>query len=185
LVDSAELVARMQACVPDGFRVFGVREVPLNALSLMSQVVGVSYAFVVDRAPDDLESRVDAVMSAEVLPIERKAKQKKGKKRRWSRGPERRTIDLKPHIGRVEVVLDGVPMVLGTLEDQTVLSVELKVVEGRGCKPSELIGLLGLDLAQVRVVRLHAELADPTTGVELSPPPVSSAVFSPAPAGER
>ena len=80
-----------------------------------------------------------------------------------------RTIDLKPHIGAVEVLASGVPMALGTTEDQAVLSVRLNVVEGRGCKPSEVVDLLGLELSRVRVIRLHARLAHPTTGENLAP----------------
>mgnify|MGYP003875972757 CR=1 FL=1 len=165
-VDTAELVARLQACLPPGFQVFGVREVPLNAASLMSQVKGADYAFVVDRPPADLADRVGTLNAAETLPVERRVKQKKGKKRRrWQRGPSTRTIDLKPHVRRVERMDAQVPMVLGVSDEQAVLAVDLAVVDGRGCKPSELIGMLGLELAQVRVVRLRAHLADPKTGV--------------------
>ena len=89
-----------------------------------------------------------------------------------------RTIDLKPHIGAVEIVESGVPMALGTTDDQAVLSVRLNVVEGRGCKPSEVVELLGLELTRVRVVRLHARLAHPTTGEDLAPARRSMAELS-------
>ncbi len=168
-VAPAELMARLQACVPPGFKVFGVREVPLQAPSLMSQVQGADYAFVLDRPPSDLSERVDRLMAAETLEVERKAKQKKGRGRFRSRRPQMRTIDLKPHVESVRVLDEGVPMALGTTEGQAVLAVKLTVVEGRGCKPSELIDLLGLELSSVRVVRLHAHLADPTTGENLAP----------------
>jgi radical SAM-linked protein len=182
-VDPAELMARVQACVPRGFKVFGVREVPLKSPSLMSQVQGADYAFVVDRPPVDLSARVSRLLEQDELLVERKNKKRKGRKHRWSRRPAMRTLDLKPHLRRIDLLSNGVPMALGAEEDQAVLAVKLDVVEGRGCKPSEMIGLLGLELSNVRVVRLHARLADPKTGSVLSPPVLSEAVLpSAAPA---
>jgi radical SAM-linked protein len=183
-IEPAELMARAQACLPAGFRMFSVREVPLKAPSLMSQVQGADYAFVVDRPPSGLADRVRKLMAAETLPVERKAKKPKGRARFRSRRPTMRTIDLKPHIESVGLLSDGVPMALAAREDQAVLAVRLKVVEGRGCKPSEVVELLRLELSRVRVVRLHTRLADPKTGANLTPErrPMAelSAVVSPA-----
>jgi len=159
-VDPAVLMARLQATAPTGFGVSGVREVPVNSPSLMSQVAGADYIFVVDSPPDDLAARVNRLMAAPELLVERKRKNRK-KKGRWRRGPAMRTIDLRPHIRGVGVVDKSGHLGVSVEDHQQALTVALDVVDGRGCKPLELVGLLGLPLHSVRVVRLRTRFAPP------------------------
>ncbi len=161
-VDPAHLLARIQACVPPGFYALGVREVPLNAPSLMSTVAGADYCFVVDQPPEDLASRVEDLLSQSMLPVERRQKVKKGKSK-FHRGPRRpamRTVDLRPHIRHMSVEAGAVAEGVSFGEHQGAITVQLDVVEGRGCKPSELVDLLALDPGHVRVVRLHTRFSD-------------------------
>ncbi len=177
-VDPAVMLARLQATVPAGFRVLGVVEVPLGMDSLMSAVAGADYLFLVDGPPDDLSDRVGAVVAAETLPVERRKKTRKTRSGR-KRPPETHTIDLRPHVRRVEVAEAGVASPVPVLDGQAVLHVELDTVGPRGARPSEIMRLLALDAATVRVVRLRTRFVP---GHPLGPPaPTHTAAAHPAP----
>ena len=152
-VDPALLLSQLQATLPAGFRAFSVREVPLSAPSLMSTVSGAEYLFFVSDPPDDLDDRIAELLASDSLEVERRKKAKKGP-RRPRGGPGMREVDLRPHIRAISRAGEGdlVPGLGGP--GQAALRVELDVVGDRGCKPSELVGLLELDPLSVRVLRL-------------------------------
>ncbi len=184
-VDPHELLARLQATLPQGFQAYGVWEVPLNADSLMSSVAGADYLFFVDAPPDDLGDRVQAMVDAPELLVERRAKKSKRKGRRPFR--RMRTLDMRPHIRRLDLVEDGANIGVPAAPGQRVIAVELAVIQGRGCKPSELVELLGLERHQVRVLRLDTRFrpeAQPVlAGVSPEAPAAAptETVASPAP----
>jgi radical SAM family uncharacterized protein/radical SAM-linked protein len=142
-VDAAALRARLDAVVPGGFRVYGVREVPLRAPSLMSIVAGADYLFFVDGAPEGLAARVDALVAATEVPVERETK---ASRRKGPRGRKQTSsFNFRPHI-RALSLRSGEG---GDL----VLEVSLDTVAGRGARPSELLHLLELPQNSVRVLR--------------------------------
>ncbi|MBL8617639.1 MAG: TIGR03960 family B12-binding radical SAM protein [Deltaproteobacteria bacterium] len=159
-LNPAELVAQLQATVPTGFRVFSAIEVPLSAPSLMSTVAGADYLFFVSEAPADLGARVDALVAQEQILVQRDLKPKPGQRRRGP--PAQRTIDLRPNVRSLRRGGSSAAVGLPRLPGEEVLEVSLDTVGGRGCRPSELIEVLGLEVAQVRVLRLDTRFS---TGV--------------------
>ena len=173
-VDPAVLMAQLQVTAPSGFGVLGVREVPVKSPSLMSQVAGADYIFVIDAPPSDLHKRVMNLHEARELPVQRKRKQRK-KKGRWRREPAMRTIDMRPHLRSIGLIDKSGQLGVSLEAHQRALSVELDVVEGRGCKPLEIVRLLDLPLHSVRVVRMRTRFAPPKTPtVAVSPTPEAS-----------
>ena len=168
-VDPAMLLTQLQATVPPGFRVLGVREVSLRAASLMSRVAGADYLFLVDEPPADLADRVAGLLARETAEVRRR---KKGSGRK--RNPAMRTLDLRPHIAHLALT-DGA---LGPVEvrpGQAVVEVRLDTNDqGRGARPTEIIGLLDLNPEDVDVVRLD-------TRFRVEPEPASA----PAPAANE
>ena len=160
-VDPAVLLARLQATVPRGFRVLGVREIGLKSPSLMSSVAGADYLFLLDVPSDGLAARVDALLAAGTLPTQRRLKAKKLKRGRH-RGPMTRTIDLRPNVRTIRMAQPGLQAPVRVLDGQTVLEVSLDVVDGRGARPSEIVAALELDAPTVRVVRLRTRFAPGT-----------------------
>jgi radical SAM family uncharacterized protein/radical SAM-linked protein len=177
-VEPGVLLARLQATVPRGFRVLGVQEVGLKSPSLMSSVAGADYLFLVDTPPDELATRVDALLAADELPAERRLKAKKRKRGRRG-GPMTRTVDLRPNVRSMRVAEPGIESPVRVLDGQAVLEVSLDVVDGRGARPSEIMGALELDPATVRVVRLRTRFAAGTPlGPAAAPPPAPDAAHA-------
>ena len=166
-VDPQELLMRLQAVVPADFRVLSVSEVPLKSPSLMSQVAGADYVFFIPGQVETLEAAIAGLMVRDVIEVQRKAKKKKKKRNRWSRRqpPAMRTIDVKPNISRIAVRHEL------CAEDLVAVDVSLVTVDGRGLRPSELLGLLGADAPRCRVLRTRTRFSavenKPVTGLEL------------------
>lgn len=152
-VEPEALLARLRAIVPAGFEVYSVQEVPLKIPSLMSQVAGMEYVFFVPGEREAVEAAVAGLLVSETLEVERKAKKKKGKRRRFSRGPQFRTIDVRPNIVSMSVRDDL------SVEGLVPIDVELTMVGGRGLRPSELLELLGHAPLSCRVLRTRTTFA--------------------------
>ena len=159
-VDPQELLARLKSIVPGGFEVFSVQEVPLKIPSLMSQLAGMEYVFFVPGDHEAVEASVMGLLVSETLEVQRKAKKKKGK-RRFNRGPAFRTIDVRPNIVKMAVREDL------SVEGLVPIDVELKMTEGRGLRPSELLGLLGFEPLSCRVLRTRTTFASTVQQVPL------------------
>lgn len=150
-VDPELLRAQLAATLPAGFQVLGAVELPVQAPSLMSSVAGADYLFFVEAPPEDLESRIDALMSAENVSVQRDLKPKPGQRRR---GPlPQRSIDMRENIREISVI-EG-DLRFPARPGERVLEVRLDTVDGRGCRPTELVELLGLEVPAVRVLRLE------------------------------
>ncbi len=163
-VDPQNMLGRLQSTLPEGFRALSVKEVPLGAPSLMSTVAGADYLLFIDDAPDDLDVRVRGVVQASELLVERRAK--KSKRKGFRRTPRMRTLDMRPHVSAMSLEPEGASIGGATVAGQRVVRASLEVVEGRGCKPSELIEFLGLERHQVRVMRLDTRFEDAPVDVE-------------------
>ncbi|MFT5683983.1 MAG: radical SAM family uncharacterized protein/radical SAM-linked protein [Myxococcota bacterium] len=161
-VEPRELMARLEAVLPDDFRVLDVKEVPLKSPSLMSQVAGADYVFFIPVESETIEAAIAGLMVSERIEVERKAKKKK--KRGRTMPQVMRTIDVKPNIDRLalnaELSQDGL----------TAVDVSLVTVENRGLRPSELLALLGADFRKCRVLRTRTRFEKvenkPVTGLE-------------------
>jgi hypothetical protein len=117
----------------------------------MSSVAGADYLFFVEAPPADLEARIDALMAAENVSVQRDLKPKPGQRRR---GPlPQRSIDMRENIREISVI-EG-DLRFPARAGEQVLRVRLDTVDGRGCRPTELIELLDLEVPAVRVLRLE------------------------------
>lgn len=143
--EPAELLARLQAVLPLGFSALSVAELPLSAPSLMSTVAGADYRVVVPGTVEEVEEAVAALTEAESLTVQRRQKQKRDRRGR-SKPVTHRPLDLKENLRELRVLGGGE----GTVE----LAMSLDTTaEGRGAKPSEVLGLLGVDSGRARVLR--------------------------------
>lgn len=150
-VDAEALRERLTALVPEGFRVFEVAEVPVRSASLMSLARGFTYTFYADANAGEVQQKIDQVIEAEEVIVERKVKQSK----KFGRRRPRRTKsqNIRPMI---------VDMQIGTGSDSKLaVNVEVRFVEGRGVKTRELMELLGLEMATTRVLKRSTTLAEP------------------------
>ena len=104
-------------------------------------------------------------MVSERVEVKRKAKKKK-KRGRWMR-QEMRTIDVKPNIVKLAIRQD-----LCT-DGLVAVDVQLATIETRGLRPSELLGLMGVDFRKCRVMRTRTRFASvpnkPITGLNNEP----------------
>jgi hypothetical protein len=161
-VDPGALLRRLQAIVPLGFSVYSVQEVPLKIPSLMSQVDGMEYVFFVPGDHETAEAAVAGLLVSDRLDVQRKAKKKK-RKNRFSRdqGPQMRTIDVRPNIVSMAVRDDL------SVEGLVPIDIELKRVDNRGLRPSELLLLLGHAPLQCRVLRVRTTFSSTVQQVSI------------------
>lgn len=151
------LFARLQERVPPGLHVFEAEELPLRGESLMSLVEGFTYSLTTTAAPEDLAERVQALLDAEELLMDRKVKKRKPKKGRgWKpRGPETAEANIRPMLDTIEV--------LRREEARATLRFTTRAVGGKLAKPKELIALLELAPEHTQVTKeatlLREELA--------------------------
>ena len=160
-VDPNELLLRVKATLPDGFLAFSAEEVPMRAPSLMSAVAGFSYKLEV--AIDDIDAlraRIEEILEAEEVAIERKVKAKKGFNGR-RKAPRTQTVNVRPNIARLEIT--------GAGEAQATLAFETCAWEGRLAKPREIVALLGLDPMSTSVTKTDTLLAEPVDATTLTP----------------
>lgn len=133
-----EVLRRTLAGVlPPGFHVYEAWDAPLGAPALMSTVRGFRYRVTTPTSAAEMAARVEALLASERLPVSRLAKQG-GRKRE-------KTVDVRPMIAGIRVE--------GEEGGRAVLRVETVLVDGRGVKPRELAGCLGLDPANVRFTK--------------------------------
>ena len=136
-VRAEDLLARLSATAPDGFEVLGVWELPLRAPSLMSAVAGAEYTLYVPATVGEgaLRASAEALMARSEVLVPRKRK----------RGHGMRDVDLRPLIDALEV----------GAADNGVIPVSVSLIGGEGpsAKPTEILGLLGVDPATARVVK--------------------------------
>jgi len=149
-VEPEEFLGRVQATLPEGFLVFSVEEVPIKTPSLMSVISGATYTFFVENADvHSIRSKIDEVLQAEEVIIDRKAK---AKSKRTARGNGRKIVrlDIRPMIE--SLVLHETGGGAATIEFSTTL------FDGKLAKPREILALLGLDPIGVRVLRRETAL---------------------------
>jgi radical SAM-linked protein len=148
-VDADELLQRLRATLPTGFAVFEVEEVPLKAPALMAALQGHLYRIETNTPFEALAPRVDAVNASDEIGVERK---KKAKGKRFGRNRQRmQRVDIRPMVAGLSIE----PSANGAT-----IHLETRVVEKRGVRIREVLELLGLDAAAVRVVKERSLLAE-------------------------
>jgi radical SAM-linked protein len=148
-VDIEELPARLDPGLPIGLDVQAAAEIAPGTPSLQQAVTSCTWLIEVNGSAD-VSEHVARCLDATSLVVTR---ERKGQKV---------TDDLRPAI--LSLVADP---------DRPVLTAEL-ATQPRGVRPSELVAVLGDDLSEGRVVRLHQWLSSDGARVEpLSLPPAA------------
>jgi radical SAM family uncharacterized protein/radical SAM-linked protein len=145
--DPAALLEALQEQVPQGFRVFGVAEVPLKAPSLMSSVAGMDYVVIAEGEVEVWEPVVAGLLVRDTIEVVRKNKKKKRR-----RGPQERTVDIRANIESIELEPMG--------EGQTLMRITLQTIEGRGAKIREVLETMDADFSGAIVVRVNTRFTE-------------------------
>jgi len=153
-VEPRDILAALKAVLPEGLRAYDAEEVDLKAPSLMSAAAGFAYTIYGDGDSEAVHARIDEILAAEEVIVERKVKAKNKKRRRGrqSSGDATREINVRPMIERLEL----------TRAEQGQLEIELETViaDTRSVRTREVVALLGLDAAATRIVKRKTLLAD-------------------------
>ena len=148
------LLSHLKNVLPMDFSVYSVEEVPLNGESLMSLVDAFQYTLYV-AADQSLIQKIQSIMAADEIWVERKTKQKnKNRKRGRSRGHQKSVMDLniRPMITRLEV--------LSVQNEQYEIAFETCIVEKRMAKPKDILTLLELNPDTTRVIKRNILLRE-------------------------
>jgi radical SAM-linked protein len=140
-----EALQRLANCLPSGLRVFEADVIPLKTQALMAAVTGFSYALETKEAQQALEARARAVLSRERIEIEREGKKNRRGARRTS------VVDVRPMIKR---------MAVRPASEGATLDLEVRRVDSRGVRLREILALLGLDPAAVRIIKRATYLSE-------------------------
>jgi len=145
-VDPQALLARLKSTLPQGFMVYEAHDWPLKSPALMALAQGFAYDLILEERADVLQPKIDAILAADTLEVERmvkaRVKHRKGKGRRVKKPG---IVDIRPGLETLRVEEAG--------EHQTVLRLETRAVDGKIAKPREIAKLLGQDPDMVRVIR--------------------------------
>ena len=148
------LLAALERSLPLGLQVYGVEEVPVRTASLMSIVAGYRYRIRAAGGPEDLEARIERLLWAGEILVERR---KKARSRRKKKAPGMRTVDIRPMIQDVRVCGGSSGLVV-ELELDTVTE------EKRGVRVREVLALLGLEESRARVRKLATVFTEEAGG---------------------
>ena len=144
-VDPWALMDRLAATLPKGFGVHAVTEVSLKAPSLMAQNQGAQFTlFVPDASREDLQERIEAILAAEEVVIQRRVKQRVKKGRRRMREKVEKPVDIRPMIRALELRPGG---------GAPAIDVTLMSFGGKPGKAKEIAGLLTDDVKAVKVLK--------------------------------
>jgi len=105
------------------------------------------------REVDNLEQRLEALLVQDDLPIQRKAKKRKGRRRRKP-GKAFRTINAREHIVSLSMNL---PEGFTEKSGWTAFYADLCRIGERGLRTSELLGLLNIEKKNSLVIRLRTQ----------------------------
>ena len=145
-----ELLQRIGATVPTGFRAFDVTEVPVRAPSLMSSVAGFAYRLSGVGDAAQVSERIDAALRAESLEVTRRKHGASGGRR--GKRPAEKALDLRPLIVNLALTAHG--------GGQVAVEFSTRVINNQVAKPREVMALLGLAPATTQVLKLDTVLAD-------------------------
>ncbi len=145
IVDPAALLERLCATLPPGFHAYEANEVPINAPSLMSAVIGFDYLIRTEGEPEEIQSRIDALLAQDTIHVERKGRPTGPRK---SHGTVQ--LDIRPFVTEL-LTLEG-------QTDTTSIRFSTRATEGKLAKPREIIALLDLEPTATRVCKTSTVL---------------------------
>ena len=131
-LDLSQLPERLNAVLPSGIRILAVQQIDERAPALQTQVLSADYEVTLRQSPpvDELERRIEKLLSAEALPRERRS----------------RRYDLRPLIEHLQVLSsaggDGIHV-----------HMRLKAQEGATGRPDEVLEALGISREGARIER--------------------------------
>ena len=134
------LLARLRETLPRGLYAYEVKEVPVNAASLMSSVMEVTYTIAARADLDRVRTCVNELMETTSLVVERPGRPTGSRRKRKAS-----EIDLRPMIVSMDVRADESGVVI--------LDYTTHLVDDRLAKPRELMAILGFDEASTRVIK--------------------------------
>ncbi|NIA15280.1 MAG: TIGR03960 family B12-binding radical SAM protein [Nitrospiraceae bacterium] len=146
-VNPQEMLGRVLDTLPPGFHAYEAKPIALSAPSLMSQVAGFDYTIRAQCGEAALRQRIEEVLAADALPIERKGRPTGRRKKNVVR-----SVDLRPMIRRLAV--------REVTEEEIVVELSTAAADGRMAKPREILDLLGLDPQRTRVRKLDTHLGE-------------------------
>ena len=148
-VDLGDLMGRLATTVPEGFQVLDGQEIPSKAMALMAANAGGIFriAFPHEDA-GTLAAKVQEIANAETIVIQRKGKQRRGRRRRIKVMNE---LDIRPMIDSIEFVAEG---------DIPTVRLVLTTVDGKPGKVREILPMLADKPEYARVVRVDTLRAD-------------------------
>jgi radical SAM family uncharacterized protein/radical SAM-linked protein len=142
-VDADAFLDRLASTVPEGFQVLDVAEVGLRATALMAVNEGGIYRVAMPHEDAErLGARIDELNAAEEIRIQRKRKQRKGRRRRIKIMAE---VDIRPMVRHMALKMEG---------EIPVVELELVTVDGKHGKVREMLALLCEHPEYARVVRV-------------------------------
>lgn len=146
--DPAELMARLNATLPEAFAVLGIEEVDLRVDSLMASSEGMAFTvFLPHEDREALAQRVAELHARESILISRRGKTKRrdrgGGGKRGKRAIVWNEVDIRPMVRRLEVREGEVPAV----------EAELVTVDGKPGKLREILPLLTDAPERARVLK--------------------------------
>jgi len=158
-----ELMARLQAALPAGLHVYDVKEVGLNVPSLMSAVIGFDYTLFAATESDAVEKRVNELLAAETIIVERKGRPTG---RRKSHAVAH--VDIRPAIHKLtayatdtgETAVDSTRSQIAFGNARTAVDFSTYIANGKLAKPREIIALLALDPRSTRVLKRFTHLTN-------------------------
>lgn len=145
VVQPDEAVKRLAAALPMGLDVFTAKAVPLKTPSLMASVTGFSYTLEIEEDPHVVRQKITALLARPSIEIEREGKKNRKGVRRVT------TVEVRPMITRMEVRADSRPVIA---------DLELRRVDSRGIRMREILALLELDPASVRIKKRTTYLTE-------------------------
>jgi radical SAM family uncharacterized protein/radical SAM-linked protein len=157
LIERIDAVAwrdRIRAVLPAGFDVLEVREVPLNAPSLMSVAQGASYTLVIPGlSVVDAAARIEALLARTEIEVGRKGKV--NSKRRVKK--VMKPLDIRPMISSLSVRPEPSSQ---ASTPAAVVDVSFVTVGGKPGKPKEVAALLTDEPGRVRILKRETLLVD-------------------------
>lgn len=150
-VDPEALRERLAAALPDGFRLFEVDDVPLDAPSLMSSVEGFTYEIHGEADYAAAAQRARDILEADEVVIERSVKVKQRGKGRRRRMREQAEVNVRPMLAALEVE----PGEGG----RVVVRFRTEVQGGKTLRPREMAQLLGMDPDRAAIIKRATHLS--------------------------
>jgi radical SAM-linked protein len=130
-LECGPLISRLNAVLPSGIQVLAAESVADSVPALQAQVVSAEYEVTLREGMNlnDMEKRVDALLTAETLPRERRSK----------------CYDLRPLIESAQV--------LKRADGTNYIRIKLKAKEGATGRPDEVLAALGFMRDDARIER--------------------------------